>query len=119
MQAKALKTLNDHNDNFMQREVWEGDNANYSRFQSALELNETMDGYFKEKLHINPQRMFEELNIDLANKIIHLNNFFIKKDITNANNVLQFSKVNGATEILIVDGSEVDHRDKQSVFETG
>jgi hypothetical protein len=66
---------------------------------------------------VSPERLFNELKVDLANRIVNLNNFFIKNDITNANSVLNTTHYEGKEEL--VDGSERHDRDKKSIFETG
>jgi hypothetical protein len=52
---------------------------------------------------------YHAINIDFVNKIINLNNFFLKKDDTNAHGVLQYTKYNGKDEADI---------SKLSIFET-
>ena len=67
--------------------------------------------YFKSNMSLEGHKLYHPLNTEFANKIINLNNFFLKEDDTNANCVLQ-------TTILNWDKEAEKDISKSSMFET-
>ena len=67
--------------------------------------------YFEKNMSLWRLNPYEEINIDFVNRIIHLNNFFLKEDNTNANSVL---------DTTVVDGQKYVEHDipKSSIFDT-
>ena len=76
--------------------------SNIDRIKSYLKENdqnlkidrEHLYNYFKEKMSLSQFNPYYAINTDYVNKIINLNNFFLKKDDTNAHGVLQYTKYN-------------------------
>lgn len=91
--------------------------SNIDRIKSYLKENdqnlkidrEYLYNYFKEKMSLSQFNPYHAINTDYVNKIINLNNFFLKKDDTNARGVLQYTKYNWKEEADI---------SKLSIFET-
>ena len=70
---------------------------------------EYLKEYFKTHMSLIQDNPYHWMNIDFMNKIINLNNFFLKKDDTNANWVLQKT---------IFEWEEEPDISKSSIFET-
>ena len=86
---------------------------NYLRQETS---NEKIDrqylyNYFKTKMSLENYNLYYSINTEFVNRIINLNNFFLKKDDANANGVLQ-------TTILNWNKDEEPDISKSSVFET-
>ena len=69
-----------------------------------------LQDYFKTNMSLSQFNPYHSINTDFMNKIINLNNFFLKKDDTNANGVLQ-------TTILYWDKGKEEDISKFSIFE--
>ena len=77
-----------------------------------LEVNrEFLRGYFMSNMSLADISLYEQISVNFANRIIALNNFFLKKDDTNANGVLQTTVLNGDKDIE-------EDISKSSIFET-
>ena len=93
--------------------------SNIDRIKSYIKKNEKNQGlridsqylydYFNDKLSLDNFDPYDWINLKFMNKIINLNNFFLKNDDTNANWVLQKT---------INDWKEEDDISKLSLFET-
>ena len=91
--------------------------SNIDRIKSYLRWNDQnlkidrdyLYKYFKEKMSLIQFNPYHAINLDYVNRIINLNNFFLKKDDANANGVLQSTKYNWEDE---------DDISKLSIFET-
>jgi hypothetical protein len=69
---------------------------NYLRQETS---NEKIDrqylyNYFKTKMSLENYNPYYSINTEFVNRIINLNNFFLKKDDANANGVLQTTILN-------------------------
>jgi len=75
-----------------------------------LKINrQYLEHYFKINMSLNNFDPYDNINLDFMNTIININNFFLKKDDTNANWVLQKT---------ILDWKEEPDISKLSIFET-
>jgi hypothetical protein len=129
LQAGTLSDLKDHNDNFLQNEMYGyedergnwvepgefGGAANKDRFTDNLEK----DVHLKNGgLIIPPELLFNPITVELANKCTAITNLFIKSseefggDVVNAGASLDTTKIEGAVE-------QGDLNSKyQSIFDT-
>ena len=94
--------------------------SNIDRIKSYIRRNEKNQSlkinsqylydYFNDKLSLDDFNPYHWINLDFMNKIINLNNFFLKNDDTNANGVLNRT-INAKWE-------EEENISKLSLFET-
>lgn len=97
--------------------------SNIDRIKSYIRMNEKNQNlkidtqylydYFNDKLSLVKFNPYHWINLDFMNKIINLNNFFLKNDDTNANGVLKTTYLDWNQENV----GESD-RWKLSIFET-
>jgi hypothetical protein len=117
LQAGTLMDIDDHNENFMQNEMYGysdekgrwidaaefGGDSNRSRFLGVAGGEEGLDSY-QEKIRIDPSEMFFQTTPDLANRCAAVTNLFIKPsseaggDAVNAASSLDTTKVGRTVE---------------------
>jgi len=129
-QKEMTDAMADHNDNFLNNETigyldrdgaWV-DAGEFSRGRdNSRAFSETIkkqkyDGdllqYASDKLSIDKKDMFESYSLKLANRLVRINNLYLKGDKVNIDSMLDTTIEGGAPDL------SVDHASEMSIFDT-